>query len=179
MLLHTVTLDHLILGGSYNKVNGTYASETPLYKEVVCKEWGFEGTLMSDWYGTESTSAAIEAGLDIEMPGPSKARGNKLIEDVKSGQINTKVIDQRVLGVLKLASRSKEVASTANELAGEDEATNGLIRKIASNSMVLLKNENNLLPLKIEEAPKIAVIGHHASIYTSGGGSASGIPQYF
>lgn len=169
----------LTLVSSYNRVNGTYASETPLYKDVVRKEWGFQGSLMSDWYGTESTSAATEAGLDLEMPGPSKARGQKLLADIKSGRISTDVIDERVIGVLKVISRTKEVHSDADEEVGEDPATNALIRKIASNSIVLLKNSNDILPLKLEKDLKVAVIGGHATTYSCGGGSASGKPQYF
>lgn len=136
---------------------------------------------MSDWYGTESTAASIKAGLDIEMPGPSKARGQKLMKEVNCGEVSTEVLDERVLGILKIVQRTREVHSldSADEQIGLDEATNVLIRKIASESIVLLKNERRVLPIDIEKAPKIAIIGEPAVTYCGGGGSASGLPQYF
>jgi beta-glucosidase len=159
-------------------VNGIYASESPLIKNVLRREWGFEGLIMSDWFGTESRIPALEAGLDLEMPGPSKCRGQALVDDIQSGRIGMDVIDQRVMEVLKLVLRTSEVHSTAAEEAGEDVATNVLTRKVASESMVLLKNEGNVLPLDLKSKARIAVIGKLATEYSGGGGSASGIPQY-
>lgn len=133
---------------------------------------------MSDWFGTESRLPAIEAGLDVEMPGPSKCRGQPLVEDIKSGKVGIDVINERVLEVLKFVSRTSEFHSTAPEESGEDNATNALARKIASESIVLLKNEGDILPLNMKSEPRIAVVGHLSLEYSGGGGSAAGTPQY-
>ena len=133
---------------------------------------------MSDWFGTESRLQAIEAGLDVEMPGPSKCRGQALVDDIESGKVDINLINERVLEVLKFVSRTSEFHSTAAEKSGEDEATNALARRIASESLVLLKNEGDILPLNMELKPRIAVVGQLSLEYSGGGGSAAGTPQY-
>jgi beta-glucosidase len=162
----------------YNKILDTFCSESSLIQSVVRLEWGFDGLIVSDWFGTESRIPAIEAGLDLEMPGPSKCRGEPLVEDIKSGKVSMDVINERVLKVLKFVSRTSTFHSTAAEEAGEDDATNELARKVASESMVLLKNEGNILPLNMKSNPRIAVIGQLSLEYSGGGGSAAGTPQY-
>lgn len=164
---------------SYNKLNGVYCSESPLINDVLRGEWGYQGSVMSDWYGTESRIPALKAGLDLEMPGPSKTRGKALVEDIRLGKISTEVIDQRVFGILKLVARTAEVHASKDELPGQDETTSSLVRRIASESMVLLKNDNNLLPLNLKSAPNMAIIGLPSTEFCIGGGSSSGIPQYF
>ena len=134
---------------------------------------------MSDWYGTESTAESIQAGLDIEMPGPSKARGEKLINAIELGKVDMKVIDERVSGILKMVRRTAEVHSTAEEQVGFDATTNILIKKIALESMVLLKNDHQALPIDVSKGLDIAVVGQPAIKYCGGGGSASGLPQYY
>ena len=124
---------------------------------------------MSDWFGTESRVPPLKAGLDLEMPAPSKWRGQPLIEDIKSGRVDVKLIDERVLEVLKFVSRTSEFLSTAAEEAGEDEATNALTRRLASESFVLLKNEADTLPLNMESRPRMAVVGQLAVEYSGAG----------
>lgn len=133
---------------------------------------------MSDWFGTTSRAAALEAGLDLEMPGPTVFRGAGLIKDVDSGCVQMKLLDERVAEVLKFMSSVKQAQSTAEEVPGEDEATSTLCRRIAVESMILLKNENRVLPLNFQVSPKIAIIGKPSIIPSSGGGSAAGTPQY-
>ena len=74
---------------AYNRLNGTYAGENQrLLTEILRREWGFDGMVMSDWTGTRSTAAAMNAGLDLEMPGPTKWRGRKLVDAVLRGEAN-------------------------------------------------------------------------------------------
>lgn len=133
---------------------------------------------MSDWYGTTSRIPALTAGLDLEMPGPSVFRGADLIKDIEIGEFNEDSLNIRATEVLKLISRTKEAHSTAAESPGQDEATSKLCRKIAAESMVLLKNEHGVLPLNFHHSQKVAVIGIPSVSLSSGGGSAAGSPQY-
>lgn len=133
---------------------------------------------MSDWFGTTSREGALAAGLDVEMPGPTVFRGAGLVEDVKSGKISEALVDERVLEVLKFVARTKEAHSTAAEVSGQDDATSALCRKIAAESIVLLKNEGNVLPLDLKKELKVSVVGVPSIIPSSGGGSAGGTPQY-
>ena len=163
---------------AYNKLQNTYCSESPYIESVLRQEWSFKGLIMSDWFGMDSRLPPLEAGLDLEMPAPSKYRGQPLIEDIKSGKVDINLIDKRVLEVLKFVSRTSEFHSTAAEEAGEEENTNRLTRRLASESLVLLKNEANALPLNMASKPKIAVVGQLAAEYSGGGGSAAGTPHY-
>src|SRR5579883_2029054 len=92
---------------SYNKVNGTFASENPYtLSDILRKEWGFDGVAMSDWFGTQSTAEAVNAGLDLEMPGPANWRGAKLLQAVERGEVAESKIDESVLRLLRLIERA-------------------------------------------------------------------------
>ena len=148
-------------------------------KEVLRDEWAYNGCLISDWFATKSSVAAINAGLDLEMPGPAVFRGQRLVEDVRKGLVDEKAIDKCVTRVLELIDATKTCHSQAAERGEIDPETNALALKIASEGIILLKNEKNSLPLDMRQAPKIAVIGVHAvEPVISGGGSASAPPQY-
>ena len=85
------------LMSAYNRINGTYANEnTYLVRDILKGEWGWDGLLMSDWTGTYSTVEAANAGLDLEMPGPAKWMGEKLLTAVKEGHVSEAVIDDKV-----------------------------------------------------------------------------------
>lgn len=166
----------------YNKVNGEHVSQSKfLLDGVLRKEWKWDGTIMSDWFGTYTISKAIENGLDIEMPGPPIYR---TIEAVRrqfiAKELNINDIDERVLNVLKLIKYAKE--SGIPENAAEDSKNNtietrNLLRQITNESIVLLKNDNSLLPFK--KTDDIAVIGPNSKFGAySGGGSASLKPYY-
>ena len=163
---------------AYNKLNNTYCDQLSLIKDLVRGEWGFSGLVMSDWFGTMSQKPSLEAGVDLEMPGPSVWRSTSLINSIKSGQTDQRLIDERVLEVLKLISRTSEVHSNAPEESGEDDVANALARQVAVESMVLLKNDNTVLPLDLSTAPKVALVGRLAMEYSGGGGSAGGVPHY-
>ena len=82
------------LMSSYNRINGTYACDhAELLTKILREEWGFDGIVMSDWFGTKSTAAAANAGLDLEMPGPSMWRGERLVQAVRAGEVSQAVID--------------------------------------------------------------------------------------
>lgn len=160
---------------AYNKVNGTHASESQnLLQDVLRGEWGWDGLVMSDWFGTYSTTEAINAGLDLEMPGPTRFRGADLTHAVAAKKVKVSTLDTRVRNVLSLIN--KTLASEIPENAIETELNRiqdrALMRRAVAESVVLLKNENSVLPLKKEKS--ILVIGPNSKIAAySGGGSAS------
>lgn len=173
---------------SYNRVNGVHVSESPIYlNDILRKEWGWEGLVMSDWTGTYSTSEAINAGLDLEMPGPTKWRGPLLQHALLSKKVSLDTLDERARNVLTLV---KSVAGIVPEdlnlehpeksLPEKDVVTPKdklLLRKAAAESAVLLKNEGSILPFKKDT--KTLVIGPNATYAAySGGGSALSSPSY-
>lgn len=165
---------------AYNQLNGTHLSENPrILQEILRKEWGFEGLVMSDWFGTYSAVESVQAGLDLEMPGPSYARGAQVSQAVNSGKLFTKEIDACVREVLRLIKRTHPlgIPENAPETTVDSPETAALLRKIGSHGLVLMKNEKNVLPFNKEK--KTAVIGPNAAIAAfSGGGSASLLPYY-
>ena len=158
---------------SYNRLNGTFTSEHNwLLSTVLRDEWGYDGIVMSDWFGSHSTAETVNAGLDLEMPGPTRDRGQKLIDAVKSGAVSAETLDQRVLSMLRLMERvgSLDDHRPHNEQAIDRPEHRALIRRAGAEASVLLKNEG-ILPLT--GAGKIAVIGPNAkTAQIMGGGSA-------
>ncbi|KAK3181529.1 beta-glucosidase [Lecanicillium sp. MT-2017a] len=165
---------------AYNGVNGTFCSENPKYlQEMLRKEWGWEGLIMSDWYGTYSTNDAVVAGLDLEMPGPSRFRGEALQFNASTGKPFGHIIDARAREVLKLV---KKCAGLPIKEHGPEETldtpeTAALLRKIGNESIVLLKNENNILPLAKEK--KTLVLGPNAKEATYHGGGSAALRAYY
>ncbi len=153
---------------SYNKVNGTFASEHhTLLTEILKKEWGFEGLVVSDWGAVRNRVAALKAGLDWEMPGPQDQRVKSVVEAVRSGELDETVLDESVGRILRIVCRAKE---TPKGGSFDVDAHHELARKIAAEGMVLLKNDG-LLPLKGNQL--IAVIGRSAeNAHFQGGGSS-------
>ena len=153
---------------SYNKVNGTFASEHHyLLTEILKNEWGFEGLVVSDWGAVRDRVAALKGGLDLEMPGPQDRRVKAVVEAVRSGKLEEAVLDESVRRILNIVFKAKE---TPKNGTFDVEAHHELARKIASEGMVLLKN-NGLLPLKGQQ--HIAVIGRAAeNAHFQGGGSS-------
>lgn len=165
------------LMASYNLVNGTAASENPyLLQEILRREWGFDGAVISDWFlSVKSTAASINAGLDLEMPGPGVWRGEKLLRAVKNGEVAESAIDASVRYLLLLLSRTGKFEQPEEEAeqALDRPEHRALIREAAGEGIVLLKNENNVLPLRREHLESLAIIGPAAkTAYIMGGGSA-------
>ncbi|KIW05918.1 uncharacterized protein PV09_03111 [Verruconis gallopava] len=165
---------------AYNKINGTHASERREYiQHILREEWGWEGLVMSDWYGTYSTAEAINAGLDLEMPGPSRWRGQLLSHALLSKKVTRHTLDQRVREVLRFVTQAAKtgIPENAPERARNVPETAELLRKLSADSMVLLKNEHDVLPL--DKAKSVAAIGPNTKNPAfCGGGSASLQPYY-
>lgn len=164
---------------AYNKVNGLHASENEILIDILRKEWKWEGLVMSDWFGTYSTSDGIGAGQDLEMPGPTRWRGELLSHAVKHKTVKSHVLDDRVRAVLnlvKLAAKSG-VAEGAIEKGLNRPEDQSFLRRVAAESIVLLKNDHHVLPFKKDK--RVAVIGPNAKMATfAGGGSACLTPYY-
>ena len=161
---------------SYNKVNGTFASENPyILTEILRKEWGFDGVAMSDWFATHSTAASVNAGLDLEMPGPPIWRGERLLQAVEIGEVKEITIDESVRRLLRMIAKAGafEHLDEVAEQAIDRPEHRALIREAAAEGIVLLKNERNVLPLQREKLTSLAIIGPNAkTARIMGGGSA-------
>ncbi|KAJ4176365.1 hypothetical protein NW755_014454 [Fusarium falciforme] len=166
---------------SYNKLNGTHCSENDwLLKDLLRTEWGFDGLVMSDWMGTYSVAEAINAGLDLEMPGKPRWRQLQLMrQSISAHKILPETLNERVVTLLrwvqKLASLNPDMVYgqddsiewTRKEHQEKDAA---LVRRIGNEGIVLLKNEASVLPLR---RGRVAVIGPSAKNGAiTGGGSA-------
>jgi len=160
---------------SYNKVNGTYVSErADLLIDLLKNEWGFDGVVMSDWFATHSTTEAANGGMDLEMPGPAKYRGEKLVAAVRAGEVSAEAVQDSARRVLRLIARvgAFDDPSIPEEQAIDRPEHRTLIRQAGAESIVLLKNDG-LLPFNPPELQKIAVIGPNAkTAQIMGGGSA-------
>ena len=159
---------------SYNRINGTYAAENKkLLTDVLRDEWGFDGFVVSDWGAVNDRVAGVKAGLDLEMP-PSCGVNDKLIEKaVKDGKLDEAVLDLTVERILQIVYRFME--NRDKEAVFDKEKQHEFSRKVAEESLVLLKNDG-ILPLKKEQ--KIAFIGQYAKKPRYQGGGSSHINSY-
>jgi beta-glucosidase len=176
---------------AYNGVNGTTMTESPLLREVLKDEWGWDGLVMSDWYAARSLAAA-SAALDLAMPGPAGPWGDALVAAVGAREVDEAAIDDKVLRILRLAARVGKldgVAAGEDARAGEGgaaagaawppEAISAELRAAAAASFVLARNHGSLLPLTGGSLRRVAVVGPNAAVARSlGGGSATVFPPY-
>ena len=161
---------------AYNRINGPWAADSKeLIADVLRGEWGFTGIVMSDWFGLHSTVEGIEAGLDLEMPGPTRDRGAKLVAAVESGGVDPSLVRAAARRMLSFMDRLGAISDggpgpeTTRDLL-EDRS---LIRSAGAAGMVLLRNEANALPLDPTSVRRLAVIGPNAAKgRIMGGGSA-------
>ncbi|OTB02776.1 glycoside hydrolase family 3 protein [Hypoxylon sp. CI-4A] len=164
----------------YNGVNGTYCSENPKLLDVMLRgEWGWDGMIMSDWYGTYSTTEAALAGLDLEMPGPPRFRGDPLKFNVSTDKVRTHILDQRVKAMLEFIKKcaASGVKENAPEGTANTPETAELLRRIGNEGIVLLKNNNGVLPLKKDK--KTVIIGPNAKVATYHGGGSASLAAYY
>ncbi|KAK4541987.1 hypothetical protein LTR36_007187 [Oleoguttula mirabilis] len=165
---------------AYNKLNGTHVSENKkVLQDILRDELGWKGVIMSDWFGTYSTDNAINAGLDLEMPGPTRWRGGLLGHLVSARRVPSHTLDERARNMLNLVNDCVEsgVKEDAKEGKLDTPETAAVLRKLAGESIVLFKNEGQVLPLKKNKS--ILLIGPNAktSVFC-GGGSSSMAPYY-
>jgi beta-glucosidase len=159
---------------SYNLVEGTYACENDyLLNQVLKKDWKFKGFVLSDWSATHSTVKSALNGLDQEMPGDDNYFNAPLKKAVEDGQVPTARLDDMVHRILRSMFEAgvidnPPIRTVVDPFRGRDDA-----QHIAEESIVLLKNSGNILPLKASPATSIVLIGSHADVgVLSGGGSA-------
>lgn len=158
---------------AYNGVNGDYSCENKyLLTDVLRNDWHFKGFVVSDWGGTHSTVKASEAGLDIEQPSDI-FYGEKFKEAVQSGKISMADLDQHVHRILRTEFASGIIDYPRHTFVVDVDHGFQVSRVIADQTIVLLRNENSVLPLNAADLHSIAVIGEHADFgVLSGGGSA-------
>ncbi|GAA4327156.1 glycoside hydrolase family 3 C-terminal domain-containing protein [Mucilaginibacter gynuensis] len=164
---------------AYNKIRGEYCAENDyLLNKILKQEWGFKGLVMSDWGGTHSTVASANNGLDVEMGSGEKYDeyyfANKLLDSVKAGQVSIKVIDdkvRRILWVMYKTSLSNNKPAGKINTPGHSKTA----YDIAVESIVLLKNKKNMLPLNMPAIKSIAVIGDNAIRNFHLGGFGAGV----
>jgi beta-glucosidase len=158
---------------SYNLINGNWACENDYtLNQVLKKEWGYQGWVVSDWFATHSTEKAALAGLDMEQPGSSYF-GAPLKKAVESGQVPEQRLDDMVRRIVRTEFASGVFDNPQPTLAPDVVRGFKVAQRAAEESMVLLKNANKQLPLNPETIKSIAVIGGHADVgVLSGGGSA-------
>ncbi len=167
--------------GAYNKINGAYCCESKtLLDRILREEWGFDGTVISDWGAVHGTKEAAACSMDLEMsifPDFDEYKlANPLKEAIKNGGVSEDAVDAKVRNLLRMMYRLKMIgakkdtrAKGAYNLPEHREA----ILHTAEESMVLLKNENHALPLEAKKIKKLAVIGANAAkVHSDGGGSA-------
>ena len=155
---------------SYNPLNGVHATENAwLNNDILKGEWGFDGILMSDWTSVYSTVGAANAGLDLEMPKAVWFTPEKLKAAIETGRVSQATVDDKVARILRTYSRfglfDREQRDSSIALDAQSSSLTAL--DAARGGIVLLKNDNDMLPLK----GRTVVLGPYADHVTTGGGS--------
>lgn len=157
---------------AYNKVNGEFCSEHKyLLTDILKNEWGYEGVVVSDWGAVNERAAGLGAGLELEMPSSKGVGDRKIVEGVKSGILDVEVLNKAVERLLAIIF--KAVDNKKENAAYDKEEHHKLAREAAGECMVLLKNQDNILPLKKNR--NIALIGSFAKTPRYQGGGSSHI----
>jgi beta-glucosidase len=145
----------------YNRVQGVYGTQSHyLLTDILKNDWGFEGIVISDWFAVVDRVEGIKAGMHIEMPHVSTVNDSLIVEAVKSGELDEAVLDNLVREILTVVLNAK--ALDRDDVDQNISAHHHLARQVAAESVTLLKNENNILPLSKEKYKTIAVIGEFA-----------------
>lgn len=149
---------------AYNQINGDFATENEyLLKDILRDEWGYDNLIVSDWWAVHNRVKALKAGLDLEMPGSDPVNDQKIVEAVESGDLAEEKVDESVKRILDLILKAQETKKEERELPAEEH--HQLAREIAAETIVLLKNQGNLLPLteaKLDEKDSMLVVGELA-----------------
>ena len=171
---------------SYNRINGPWAADSvEMIDTVLRKEWGFDGLVMSDWFGLHSTSEGVTAGLDLEMPGPTLHRGQKLLDAVAADTASAADVRRAARNVLSFMQRvgAFDDGEPGPELTRDVPVDRALVRRAGAEAMVMLRNQPargaTALPLRLGDLRRVAVIGPNAARgQTEGGGSAHVRPTH-
>ncbi len=167
---------------SYNLLNGIWTTHDPwLLRTVLRDQWGFKGILMSDWGSTHTCLPAAKGGLDLEMAGGEKMNPDSLRYYLRQGSLSMQIIDEKVYHILETMLRFgfMDKEQTDPSIPLDNPYTSQTALKVAREGMVLLKNENNILPLKPDKIKKVVVIGRNAGRYVTGGGSGRVDPIHY
>ncbi len=160
---------------SYNRIGGTYATEHhQLLEEILKGEWGYDGVVVSDWGAVHTTAAAAAGGCDLEMPGPARWFGDKLVAAVHAGEVSEARIDDAARRMIRLILRTGALDGTPppkGELRTKRHRE--IAARAAEEAVVLLKNDEELLPLDAEGLHTIAVVGPDAAVRRIQGGGSS------
>ncbi|KAG9046686.1 hypothetical protein FS837_003839 [Tulasnella sp. UAMH 9824] len=167
---------------AYNRLNGTHCSENKfLLQSILRDEWKSEAMVMSDWFGVYSLAPSINAGVDLEMPGINKWRVEEKVQRcITANKVTVRTVKERAASVLRLVKQlsktnAKIIDGDGKEAYEKKDADCALMRRVAAESIVLLKNTDNILPIKPADSgiKKIAILGPNAKAsVVSGGGSA-------
>ncbi len=161
---------------AYNLVNGDYMTQNNhLNNEILKKEWGFDGIVMSDWGATHDGVAAAIGGMDLEMPSPSFMNSNALLPALKDGRVSVAILDDKVRRILRKAMEFGffDQPQTDTDIPSYSQEGRRIALEMARGGMVLLKNSDNVLPLDPNKVKTIAVIGPDAFPAVPGGGGSS------
>jgi beta-glucosidase len=164
---------------AYNRLDGDFcAANDRLLNQILRGEWGFDGAVVSDWFGAHDTAASAVGGLSIEMPGPARIYGTHLERAVEAGDVDEATIDRLVRDVLTLIERTHAVERSADEpeQSVDDPGERALCREVAIAGTVLARNERSALPLvgDDDQTPSVAVVGPNAAdTRIMGGGSSA------
>lgn len=167
--------------GAYNKFRGDYLCENDYMLNTILREqWGFKGVVVSDWGAVHSTVKAALNGLDIEMgthgPFESFFFAQPLIDSVREGKLNEKIVDEKARNVLRVMYNINKIDSASRKGGAINSLEHRkVVYDVASESIVLLKNTGDLLPLKTNDLKSIAVIGDNAVRKHAAGGFGAGV----
>ena len=160
---------------SYNRINGPYATENHLLLEDILRgEWGYDGVVVSDWGAVHATAAAANGGNDLEMPGPARWFGDKLLAAVEAGEVEAARIDEAATRMARLILRTgvlDGVPPPTGELRSKRHRQ--IAARAAEEAPVLLKNDGELLPLSPTALATVAVVGPNAAVRRIQGGGSS------
>ncbi len=146
---------------SYNRIQGVYGTQSPyLLTDVLKKQWGYQGIVISDWFAVVDPVAAVKAGMHIEMPGLNTVNDNLIVDAVKSGELDEALIDRMVTDILTIVFKAKSLEKQGVELDVEKHHNHA--RRVAAESITLLKNQNNVLPVNPQKYQEVAIIGEFA-----------------
>jgi beta-glucosidase len=184
--LYLVPFEHAVRDGgslgimtAYNRLNGEWCSERGDLLAIARDEWGFEGFVLTDWYGVASTTRSAEAGVDLEMPGPPRAFGPAIATAVERGELDEARLDAQVSHLLSVLDRVGALDATGEEPRSEDlPEERELVREASAASIVLLENRG-VLPVDSATTGRVLVVGPNADRPSFNGGGSAQVEQAY